>query len=161
MLHLEIISERLYREFSLELIVTLPSITYQVILKNDKEITVYSPHLFPNDGEVKSVREPWVLIHIMTPNTYLGNISTLSHEHEGEVVTMQTFGDGRTKVDILMPLRELMRNFFDELKSTTILVSSTLLRSMLDTILCILSPMLVIKIDSGSISLVGAYLYHL
>lgn len=119
MLHLEIISERLYREFSLELIVTLPSITYQVILKNDKEITVYSPHLFPNDGEVKSVREPWVLIHIMTPNTYLGNISTLSHEHEGEVVTMQTFGDGRTKVDILMPLRELMRNFFDELKSTT------------------------------------------
>jgi GTP-binding protein LepA len=119
MLHLEIISERLHREFSLALIVTLPSITYQVILKNDKEVTVYSPHLFPNDGEIKSVREPWILIHIMTPNTYLGNITTLSHEHEGEVVTMQTFGDGRTKIDILMPLRELMRNFFDELKSTT------------------------------------------
>jgi len=119
MLHLEIITERLYREFSLSLIVTLPSITYQVTLKNGKELTVYSPHLFPNDGEVASVMEPWVLIHIMTPNEYLGNLSTLNHEHEGEVTSMQTFGDGRTKVDILMPLRELMRNYFDELKSST------------------------------------------
>jgi GTP-binding protein LepA len=119
MLHLEIITERLHREFSLSLIVTLPSITYQVKLKNGKDVTVYSPHLFPVDGEIAEVMEPWVLLHIMSPNEYLGNITTLNHEHEGEVVTMQTFGDGRTKVDILMPLRELMRNFFDELKSAT------------------------------------------
>lgn len=119
MLHLEIITERLHREFSLDLIVTLPSITYQVTTKNNKEITVYSPHLFPYDGEIKTVQEPWVLVYIMTPNEYLGGLTTLVHEHEGEIVLMNTFGDGRTKVDLLLPLRELMRNFFDELKSVT------------------------------------------
>lgn len=119
MLHMEIITERLHREFSLDLIVTLPSITYEVVTKTGKEMTIYSPHLFPNDGEVKSVKEPWVSVHIMTPNEYLGGISTLAHDHEGEITLMNTFGDGRTKVDLLMPLRELMRNFFDELKSVT------------------------------------------
>ncbi len=119
MLHLEIITERLHREFSLDLIVTLPSITYEVILKNGKREIVYSPHLFPSDGEIKEVHEPWVLVHMMTPNAYLGGLSTLCHDHEGEVVAMQSFGDGRTKMEVIMPLRELMRNFFDELKSVT------------------------------------------
>jgi GTP-binding protein LepA len=119
MLHLEIITERLRREHNLDLVVTQPSITYQVKLKNGKEQTVYSPHLFPNDGEVSQVLEPWVTLHIMTPNHYLGGLSTLCHEHEGEVVDMANFGDDRTKLDVLMPLRELMRNFFDELKSVT------------------------------------------
>lgn len=119
MLHLEIITERLRREFNLELVVTQPSITYQVVLKNGKEETIYSPHLFPNDGEISQVLEPWVTLHIMTPNTYLGGLSILCHEHEGEVIDIINFGDDRTKLDVLMPLRELMRNFFDELKSVT------------------------------------------
>ncbi|MDB4984307.1 MAG: lepA [Patescibacteria group bacterium] len=119
MLHLEIITERLRREFNLDLVVTSPSITYQVLMKNGKEETVYSPHMFPNDGEIQSVQEPWVTLHIMTPNKYLGGLSMLCHEHEGEVVDMLNFGDDRTKLDVLMPLRELMRNFFDDLKSVT------------------------------------------
>ncbi len=119
MLHLEIITERLRREHNLDLVVTQPSITYQVKLKTGKDVTVYSPHLFPNDGEIAEVLEPWVLLHIMTPNSYLGGLSTLCHEHEGEVVDMSNFGDDRTKMGVLMPLRELMRNFFDDLKSAT------------------------------------------
>jgi GTP-binding protein LepA len=119
MLHLEIITERLRREYHLDLIVTQPSITYQVTLKNGKEQTVYSPHLFPTDGEIAKVSEPWVLLHIMTPNDYLGGLAILCHDHEGEVTDMTNFGDGRTKLSVLMPLRELMRNFFDELKSVT------------------------------------------
>lgn len=119
MLHLEIITERLRREFSLELVVTQPSITYQVKLKNGKEVIVYSPHLFPNDGEISQVMEPWVTLHIMTPNQYLGGLSNLCHDHEGEIIDMANFGDDRTKLDVLMPLRELMRNYFDELKSVT------------------------------------------
>lgn len=119
MLHLEIITERLRREYNLDLVVTQPSITYHVTLKNGKDQIVYSPHLFPNDGEVAKVLEPWVMVHIMTPNTYLGGLSTLCHDHEGEVKDMANFGDDRTKLDVLMPLRELMRNFFDELKSVT------------------------------------------
>lgn len=119
MLHLEIIAERLRREFDLDLIVTQPSITYQVTLKDGKQVTVYSPHLFPGDGEIKEVVEPWVMLHIMTPNDYLGGVSTLLHGHEGEVADMHNFGDDRTKLEVMMPLRELMRNFFDELKSAT------------------------------------------
>lgn len=119
MLHLEIITERLRREHNLDLVVTQPSITYHVTLKNGKDQIVYSPHMFPNDGEVAEVLEPWVLLHIMTPNTYLGGLSMLCHDHEGEVVDMENFGDERTKINVLMPLRELMRNFFDELKSVT------------------------------------------
>ncbi len=119
MLHLEIITERLRREFSLDLIITQPSITYEVVLKNDEQRTVYSPHLFPSDGEIKSVSEPWVMVHIMSPEHYLGALSTLIHEHEGEVADMNNFGDGRIKIDVLMPLRELMRNFFDNLKSVS------------------------------------------
>lgn len=119
MLHLEIITERLRREHNLDLVVTQPSITYHVKLKNGKDQIVYSPHMFPNDGEVAEVLEPWVLLHIMTPNTYLGGLSMLCHDHEGEVVDMENFGDERTKINVLMPLRELMRNFFDELKSVT------------------------------------------
>ena len=119
MLHLEIITERLRREFSLELVVTQPSITYHVKLKNGKEQVVYSPHMFPSDGEIAQTLEPWVILHIMTPNAYLGGLSMLVHEHEGEVVDMANFGEDRTKLDVHMPLRELMRNFFDELKSVT------------------------------------------
>lgn len=119
MLHMEIITERLHREFLLDLIVTLPSITYEVVTKSGKNMTIYSPHLFPHDGELKSVQEPWIWVNVMTPNDYLGNISILAHEHEAEITSMNTFGDGRTKVEMLMPLRELMRNFFDELKSAT------------------------------------------
>lgn len=119
MLHLEIITERLRREHSLDLVVTQPSITYQVRLKNGKEQTVYSPHMFPSDGEISEVFEPWVRLHLMTPNGYLGALSLLCHEHEGEVVDMENFGGDRTKLEVLMPLRELMRNFFDELKSAT------------------------------------------
>jgi GTP-binding protein LepA len=119
MLHLEIISERLRREFSLTLIVTLPSITYNVTLKSGKKEIVYSPHMFPNDGEVSDVQEPWVELHIMSPNEFLGGIATLIHEHEGDITDMQNFGDGRTRVDSMMPLRELMRDFFDSLKSVT------------------------------------------
>jgi GTP-binding protein LepA len=119
MLHLEIITERLRREFSLELVVTMPSITYEVTLKSGKQQTVYSPHLFPSDGDIQKVSEPWMRVSIMSPNAYLGALTTLLHEHEGEVVDIENFGDGRIKMIVLVPLRELMRNFFDELKSVT------------------------------------------
>lgn len=119
MLHLEIITERLRREHSLDLVVTMPSITYEVTLKSGKDVTVYSPHLFPSDGDIQKVSEPWMRVSIMTPNDYLGALTTLLHEHEGEVIDIENFGDGRTKMTVLVPLRELMRNFFDELKSVT------------------------------------------
>ncbi len=119
MLHLEIITERLRREFNLELIVTMPSTTYIVTVKGDKQIIVYSPHLFPENGEVVSVSEPWVRAAIIVPLVQVGALMPFLHEHEAEVVDVANFASDRSTVICLMPLREMMRNFFDELKSLT------------------------------------------
>lgn len=117
MLHLEIITERLRREFNLNLIVTTPSITYIVELKNGKKVTIYSPALFPDDHEIKQVYEPLVKMKIISPPAYLGVIMQSIFAHEGEVESTDNFGDNRTSLTLIMPLRELMRNFFDEIKS--------------------------------------------
>lgn len=119
MLHLEIISERLRREFNLELIVTMPSITYQVTVRGNKEITVYSPHLFPDDGTVITIEEPWVTADIICPLEQVGTLMPFLYMHEAEVLDVANFANDRSTIHCLMPLRELMRNFFDELKSIT------------------------------------------
>jgi len=119
MLHMEIVTERLRREFNLELIITTPSITYYITKKNAKEEIIYSPHLFPNDSEILKVVEPWAKIKIITPTRYLEGLMPLFYAHEGEIGDTENFGEGRTQVTLLMPLREMMRNFFDELKSIT------------------------------------------
>jgi GTP-binding protein LepA len=119
MLHLEIITERLKREFNLQLVITTPSITYEVLLKNKKREKIYSPYFFPDDGLVETVFEPWVKLKIITPVKYVGNIMQLLFDHEGEIGDTENFGDNRSTISVMMPLRELMRNFFDELKSTS------------------------------------------
>ncbi|MBI5139517.1 elongation factor 4 [Candidatus Nomurabacteria bacterium] len=117
MLHLEIITERLRREFNLELVITTPSITYEVLYKNNKKEKVYSPYFFPDDSEIEKVFEPWVKVKIITPTEYLGGIMQILFDHEAEVGETENFGDNRGSLSLKMPLRELMRNFFDELKS--------------------------------------------
>jgi len=119
MLHLEIITERLRREFGLNLIVTMPSITYKVILKNGQEKIIYSPHFFPDDSLIAKIYEPWISVKIITPQVYTGILMPFLFEHEGEVEVTESFGDNRSSINLQMPLRELMRNFFDDLKSIT------------------------------------------
>lgn len=119
MLHLEIVTERLSREFDLDLIVTMPSITYKVLLRNGKEETVYSPHLFPDDSQVVKVFEPWIHVKIIVPATYVGVLMPFLFEHEADIKMTENFGDNRSSITVDMPLRELMRNFFDDLKSLT------------------------------------------
>lgn len=119
MLHLEIISERLKREFYLDLVVTSPSVTYEVMKKNGEITTVYSASQFPDHGEIGLIEEPWVEMKIISPGEYLGNVMGLLYEHEGETKETANFGDGRTQLLVKMPLRELMRNFFDDLKSVS------------------------------------------
>lgn len=119
LLHLEIITERLKREYNLSLVIATPSITYEVTMKDGKNKMVYSPSLFPDHGQVIKVREPWVTLQIITPETYSGSIYQILYDHEGDLIETHNFGDGRLSLTILMPLRELMRNFFDELKSVS------------------------------------------
>ncbi|MAZ40779.1 elongation factor 4 [bacterium] len=119
MLHLEIITERLKREFNLNLIITSPTITYKVFSKGGKEEIIYSPVKFPDHGSYEKVLEPWIKVTLIVPGDYLGNVMTLLYEHEAIVGNTNSFGDNRMALDLEMPLRELMRNFFDEIKSAT------------------------------------------
>ncbi len=119
MLHLEIITERLRREFGIELIVTHPSISYEVYFKSGEQKMIFSPVFFPEHGEEEKVLEPWISLNIIVPSKYLGNIMQVFYEHEVEMGGSEDFGDGRLSVSAEMPLRELMRNFFDDLKSSS------------------------------------------
>ncbi len=119
MLHLEIISERLNREFDLDLIITMPSITYKALMKGGKEEIIYSPHLFPNENDFIKIFEPWVNVKIITPSNYISVLMPFLYEHEAVVSETDNFGDNRSSIVLDMPLRELMRNFFDDMKSLT------------------------------------------
>ncbi|KKU78902.1 MAG: Elongation factor 4 [Parcubacteria group bacterium GW2011_GWA2_47_7] len=120
MLHLEIITERLRREFNLELVVTTPTITYEITSKRTNKVEIiYSPSLFPDDSEIASVREPWIDGEIILPPEYVGPVSQILYEHEAETGNTDIFGENRFKVEFKMPLRELMRSFFDKLKSVS------------------------------------------
>ncbi len=119
MLHLEIITERLKREFDLKLVITTPSITYEVINRNGKREKIFSPYFFPDDNAVEAVFEPWVNVKIIVPVKYMGNIMQLLFDHEAEIGETENFGDNRSTISVKMPLRELMRNLFDELKSVS------------------------------------------
>ena len=119
MLHLEIITERLRREFNLDLIVTLPSINYVVTNKKGEKIKAYSPSAFPEFGDIVEVNEPWTDIKIILPNEYLGDVMQVLYSHEAVPSETLTLSNNRSSISAQVPLRELMRNFFDELKSAS------------------------------------------
>jgi GTP-binding protein LepA len=117
MLHLEIVVERLHREFDMELVVTMPTTVYEVTHLNGEIEEIYAPSRFPDDNQYKSIREMWTRISIMTPPEYVGAISQLIYEHEAALGDAETLPDGKVRMSADMPLRELMRGFFDRLKS--------------------------------------------
>lgn len=119
MLHLEIIIERLRREFDLELVVTQPTTIYEITRMNGEVEDIYSPAKFPDDGTAKQVREMWADITLITPPERMGPITQLLHDHEAKVGDTQTLPDGKMELQAEMPLRELMRGFFDKLKSVS------------------------------------------
>lgn len=118
-LHMEIFVERLHREFAVDVVMTSPSIMYEIKTKNGKTQKIYSPSLFPDFGDIKNIMEPWVEIEIITPMDYMSPIMQLLFEHEAEIGNSDVFGDERIKMHSELPLRELMRGFFDKLKSVS------------------------------------------
>lgn len=119
MLHLEIVTERLRREFSLTLVVTIPTIAYIVTTKQGKRETVYTPSRFPLYGDIEAVEEPWVKVTLITPPDTLSGLLQLLHDHEAIVGKTETYADGRIELTSEMPLRELMRGFFDRVKNVS------------------------------------------
>ncbi len=118
MLHLEIIMERLHREFNLNLIATIPTISYIVTTQKGREV-IYTPARFPEFGAIISIEEPWVEVVLITPPESLSSLMQLFYEHEGTVLDTKTYSDGRIELTVEMPLRELMRGFFDRVKNVS------------------------------------------
>lgn len=116
MLHLEIITERLRREFGVDLVVTTPSISYEVTTEDGTTETIYAPSRFPDNHEIEKVREPWISAQLITPGEYISEIMQLLHERSAEIGDTEMLSDGRSNFSIRMPLREMMRNFFDDIK---------------------------------------------
>ena len=119
MLHLEIITERLRREFNLTLVVTIPTIEYIVTTKNGKRETIYTPSKFPVFGDIEFIEEPWAKVTLIVPPDYLSGMLQLLHDHEAIVGDTHAYQDGRIEVSAEMPLRELMRGFFDRVKNVS------------------------------------------
>ena len=117
LLHLEIITERLRREFNLTLIVTIPTISYVVTKTNGVRETIYTPAKFPEYGDILKIEEPWARVIIITPPDCMSALVQTLYDHEAQTLVSETFGDGRIEMTIEMPLRELMRGFFDTLKN--------------------------------------------
>lgn len=119
MLHLEIVTERLKREFNISPVLTTPSIEYEITESKGATYSVFTPVQFPEFGMIASVKEQWVKIAIITPPAYLSPLTQLLYEHEAVIGKAELFGDDRMVIEAEMPLRELMRGFFDRLKSAS------------------------------------------
>ncbi|KND50653.1 MAG: elongation factor 4 [Parcubacteria bacterium C7867-001] len=119
MLHLEIVTERLRREFTLSLVVTIPTIEYVVTDTHGKRERIYTPSKFPAFGDIESIEEPWAKIILITPPDSLSGLLQLLHEHEANVGDTHAYADGRIELSAEMPLRELMRGFFDRVKNVS------------------------------------------
>jgi GTP-binding protein LepA len=117
LLHLEIITERLKREFNLSLIVTIPTISYVVTKVNGSREVVYTPSRFPEHGDIIKIEEPWTKVIIITPPDSVSALVQTLYEHEANTLSTETYQDGRIEMTVEMPLRELMRGFFDKLKN--------------------------------------------
>ncbi|WEG73963.1 translation elongation factor 4 [Vagococcus intermedius] len=119
LLHMDVVQERLEREFNLELITTAPSVIYHVNQTDGSKITVDNPSDFPEPVKIASVEEPYVKASIMVPNEYVGAVMELSQRKRGDFLTMDYLDDYRVNVVYELPLSEIVFDFFDKLKSST------------------------------------------
>jgi GTP-binding protein LepA len=117
LLHMEIVQERLEREFNLTLLGTAPTVEYRVKLRNGQEIPVDNPDHLPNPTEIESISEPMVLATIVVPSAYVGNMMELSQERRGQFVNMEYEPGDRVVITYRMPLAEIIHDYYDQLKS--------------------------------------------
>lgn len=119
LLHMEIIEERLEREFGLDIITTAPGVNYRVIKTNGEEITVTNPSNLPSPTEIARIEEPYVTANIFTPPEYIGSIMELCQDKRGEYIDMVYLDKTRVRMHYEIPLNEIVYDFFDSLKSRT------------------------------------------
>jgi len=119
MLHMEVIKERLEREFNLDLIATAPTVTYKVILNDESEIEIQNPSQLPPVNKMDRILEPYVKATILTPNEYLGNVITLVNDKRGIQKKMDYLSPERVLLEYDIPMNEIVMDFYDKLKSVT------------------------------------------
>ena len=119
MLHMEVIQERLEREFDLDLVTTLPSVIYDVYKTDGSLVRVDNPHNYPDPASIERAEEPYVKVSIISPNDYVGNIMPMCQERRGEFKDMQYLDTHLVELHYQMPLNEIIYDFFDTLKANT------------------------------------------
>lgn len=119
LLHLEIVFERLQREFNLDIITTAPSVVYKFTLTNGKDLDIDNVAHFPDPAHIEYIQEPWVVSHIMVPSEFLGAIMGLGMEKRGELIKTETMDAKRLLLTYRFPLNEIITDFNDKMKSVT------------------------------------------
>ncbi|WP_379135076.1 translation elongation factor 4 [Paenibacillus sp. sgz500958] len=119
LLHMEIIQERIEREFNLPLITTAPSVIYRIMLTNGEMIQIDNPSNYPEVGKIDYVEEPYVKAGVIVPNDYVGTVMELCQNKRGEFVNMEYLDTNRVTITYQIPLSEIVYDFFDQLKSGT------------------------------------------
>ena len=119
LLHMEIVQERLEREFSVDMITTVPNVEYHVMLTDGSELRVESPTALPDSATVTSIAEPIVRARILCPSEYIGNVQKLCHDRRGIFRDMSYLDPQRVELDFELPLSEIVLDFYDRLKSST------------------------------------------
>jgi GTP-binding protein LepA len=117
LLHMEIVQERLRREYAIDLLATTPSVAYHVLLESGELLMVDNPSHMPPAGEIAGIEEPYVLAHVLTPSEYLGNIMKLCQERRGIYVGLEYLEEKRARVAYRLPLAEIVLDYYDRLKS--------------------------------------------
>lgn len=119
LLHLEIVFERLQREFELDIISTAPSVIYKCLMKDGKIMDIDSPAHYPDPSHIEIIEEPWVTCHIMVPSDFLGSVMNLCNEKRSNLEKTETLSSTRLHLTYKMPLNEIITDFNDKLKSIT------------------------------------------
>jgi GTP-binding protein LepA len=119
MFHMDIIQERLEREYDLDIIMTAPSVEYEIMMLDGRVIRIDSPSQLPPETEILEIREPWMKVEIFTPTDYYGTVMELSTRRRGIFITQEFPSPGRLQLVFEIPLSELIVDFFDQLKSRT------------------------------------------
>ena len=119
LLHMEIIKERIEREFNIELIATSPSVIYELTLTDNSTVTIDNPSKFPDKTKIKTVKEPYVKASIFVPSEYIGSIMELCQDKRGTYLNMEYIDTKRVNIHYEIPLAEIVYDFFDKLKSST------------------------------------------
>lgn len=119
LLHMEIVRERLEREYKLELLTTAPSVAFRVTTRSGEVLDLNNPSDFPDPGEIEKIEEPFVAAMVLVPPDYIGQVFELCQDRRGDFKNMEYLSEGRVEIEHHLPLSEILLDFFDQLKSRT------------------------------------------